>query len=247
MPNGKICIALKFDLIVSRRPSAEQSLIESEVSKVKPESTPSHLGITSPGRSRQSRSPSIASLVEGLGKLYIQIKSAEGLPSMDSTGDTNPFVRCYLLPSVTPSGKRKTPVVHKSLNPVWNEQFFYKRQQIEDLKTSRALEVTVWDMDRRGTHGFMGCVRLGPNPFTPGNAQEAWMDSSGEEVMHWEEALDNPEEWVERWHVLRPSSSPRVRGGKKAGVTGEAHDTGGSNEDESESSSSDENGEGVSK
>ena len=145
------------------------------------------------------------------------MKRAEDLPSMDSGDSTNPFVRCYLLPNVHLRGKRKSAVIPKTLNPVWNEEFSYKMVYSEDLRTERALEVTVWDMDRRGTNSFMGCVRLGPNPLTFGHAQvEDWMDSFGEEVIHWEEMLANPGEWVEHWHTLRPSSESLRKDVKRA-------------------------------
>ena len=124
-----------------------------------------------------------------------------------SSEDTNSFVRCYLLPNVKLAGRRKTEVVLNTLNPVWDEEFLYKAVYYDDLRTERVLELTVWDMDRRGTNSFMGCIRLGPNPLTVDNPQEVeWMDSSGDEVTHWEEMLANPGEWVERWHALRPST-----------------------------------------
>ncbi len=227
MPNGKICIALKFDEYCSRRPSIEPGADSGAPKGRSGSGSATHLGVALLGLTKHSRSPStqsIGSLIEGMGILYIQIKRAEGLLSMDSTGDTNPFVRCYLLPYVADSAKRKSAVVEKSLNPVWNEQFIYKRQQLDDLKTERALELTVWDLDRRGTNSFMGCVRLGPRPLNAGyNKEEDWMDSFGEEATHWEETMANPEEWVERWHVLRPSSKPLPKPGKgKKGDTGVA-------------------------
>ncbi len=150
---------------------------------------------------------SLQSWESTLGTLHIRVKRAKDLPSLDSTDNTNPFVRCYLLPNVKLGGKRKTAVIPKTLNPVWDEEFSYKMTYFNDLQTERVLELTVWDMDRRGTNSFMGCVRLGPNPLTAGHAKEEdWMDSFGEEVRHWEEMLANPGEWVERWHVLRPST-----------------------------------------
>lgn len=247
MSNGKICIGLKFDqyLVTSRKPSAEPE--ESEASSERPAATPKHLGDV--GLIKSSRSPSIqstGSLDVNKGNLFVQIKSAEGLLSMDSSGDTDPFVRCYLLPFKTPSSKRKTAVVQKSLNPVWNEEFVYKRQHMEELHTQRALEVTVWDMDRRGTYSFMGCVRLGPDPLAAGHAQEEeWMDSSGEEVAHWEEMLANPEEWVERWHVLRPSSKPLPKTTSKKKKRESGVVDGAEEESESDDGSSDSGSEGV--
>ena len=59
------------------------------------------------------------------GKFRIRVISAENLPAADSAGDTNPFVRCFLLPVMGISGKRKTSVVPKTLNPVWEEECSY--------------------------------------------------------------------------------------------------------------------------
>ena len=226
MPNGKICLALKFEPYLSRRPSAEPESLKERADSLQTASpvavavqgrssslqTPTHLtGLAKTDRSASIMSVGGSSIVAGMGKLHIEIKSAKGLLSMDTNGDTNPFVRCYLLPTITQSGKRKTVAVPKTLDPEWNEEFVYKYQHCETLETEKVLEVTVWDRDRRGTHGFMGCIRLGPKPSAD---DEGWMDSSGEEVTHWEEMLANQDEWVERWHVLRPSSKP-LRGGKR--------------------------------
>ncbi len=192
-PNGKICIALKYLPARSRSSTLPANMSPSSMS----------LGDL-PKLARSSSTQPYENMIYALGTLHICVKRAENLPSID---DTNPFVRCYLLPNVKLGGRRKTSVVPKTLNPVWDEEFSYKMTYFKDLQTERALELTVWDMDRRGTNSFMGCVRLGPNPLTGGHAKEEdWMDSFGEEVRHWEEMLANPGEWVERWHTLRPST-----------------------------------------
>ena len=35
-----------------------------------------------------------------------------------------------------------------------------------------------------------------------------WMDSTGNEISHWQNVLDNPNEWVYCWHLLRPKITP---------------------------------------
>lgn len=159
-----------------------------------------------------------------LGKLRIRIRSAEGLPSMDSAGDTNPFVRCFLLPNLSLTGKKKSSVAERTLDPVWEEELVYDMVKLEELTCSRALEVSVWDMDRRGTNSFMGAVRLGPEPHPLGSSGGPdWMDSMGEEVAQWELMLANPGEWVETWHQLRPSlSSLHAKHRAEHGVEGGA-------------------------
>lgn len=139
-----------------------------------------------------------------VGTLHIQVKSAEGLPSTDTTGDTNPFVRCFLLPNTTLGGKRKSSVRERTLDPVWEEEFEYNLVKFDELVVQRVLEVSVWDRDRRGTNSFIGGLRLGPDTIGT-NGVPDWMDSTGEEASQWERMLTSPGEWVVSWHTLRPS------------------------------------------
>jgi len=143
-----------------------------------------------------------------LGTVSVAIKQARDLPNMDTRSLTDGFVKCYLLPDRSASGKRKTKVVNNNLNPVWEEEFVYKNVALEKLAAERVLEVTVWDYDVGASNDFIGCLRLGP---TPGHAAKHsnWMDSVGEEVSHWEAMLAHPGEWVEKWHTLRPTMDPR--------------------------------------
>ena len=142
--------------------------------------------------------------------LKIVIKQARDLPNMEAKGVTDGFVKCYLLPDRSTSGKRKTKVVKNSLNPVWEEQFTYNKLTLEELSRERVLEVTIWDYHKHGSD-FIGGLRLGP---TPGRAakQKDWMDSIGEEISHWEATLAHPGEWVEQWHTLRTTMDPRSVG-----------------------------------
>ncbi len=121
---------------------------------------------------------------------------------MDPYSLTDATVKLYLLPNRSSSSKKKTDIIKNTLSPTWNEDFEFKFVNLKELKTSRVLEATVWDYDRRGSNEFIGGLRLGP---LPGDASEEWMDSIGEEVSHWEEAMSHPDEWVSRWHDLRSS------------------------------------------
>ena len=142
-----------------------------------------------------------------IGTLHIAVHQAEDLPIMDEHGLTDATVKMYLLPNQSSSGKRKTQIVKHSLSPVWSEQFSYDNICLEDLTMGRVLEVTVWDYDRRGSNDFIGGLRLGPAPGSVAKHKD-WMDSIGDEVTHWEDMLARPGEWVEKWHVLRPSMEP---------------------------------------
>ena len=149
-----------------------------------------------------------------LGKLIILVKQAEDLRPSDMNAQINPFARCYLLPTRLVDSKKKSRVFINTLNPVWNSEIEYPHVSLEDLESSRALEVTIWDRDRRGVNEFIGGIRLGPDPLACSDSTE-WMDSIGDEVTHWEAALARPGEWVEQWHNLRPSMSSLNQNAKK--------------------------------
>lgn len=164
------------------------------------------------------------SVRQGLGKgvLYVSVKEATGLPQMDPNGLTDAMVKMYLLPSRLNITKKKTRVINNDLNPIWNEEFEFRRVSLEDLRSSRVLELTVWDYDRRGCKDFIGCLRLGPNPSSCSSPREGWMDSAGEEVVQWEAMLSNLGEWMEQEHCLRPlivdlvvQEGPASRGQKR--------------------------------
>ena len=142
------------------------------------------------------------------GVLNILIKQAKDLPNMDAKGLTDGFVKCYLLPDKSSSGKRKTSVIKNNLNPVWEEKFTYEKVTLEELSRERVLEVTLWDFNKGSSNDFIGGLRLGPAPGRATKHKE-WMDSIGDEVSHWEAVLARPGEWVEQWHTLRTTMDSR--------------------------------------
>ena len=141
--------------------------------------------------------------------LHVKVLKAEGLPLMDPAGSTNPFVRAYLLPNKTTAAKKKTKVIFNNTDPVWEEEMTYPLVPLNELETSRVLELTLWDHDRRGINGFIGGLRIGPDPIVAANP-EMWMDSSSDEISHWEAMLSQQAgEWVEQCHMLRPCMDPQ--------------------------------------
>lgn len=68
------------------------------------------------------------------------------------------YVKVYLLPDRTKSGKRKTKVKKHTLNPVFEEvlKFYMTISEIE----TRTLWLSVWHSDMFGRNDFLGEVTL---------------------------------------------------------------------------------------
>lgn len=69
------------------------------------------------------------------------------------------FENSYLLPDKNRSSKQKTPVIKRTVNPVWNYTFVYDDVSLQEL-SERALELTIWDHDRLSTNEFLGGIRF---------------------------------------------------------------------------------------
>ncbi|CAL8284500.1 unnamed protein product [Merluccius merluccius] len=123
----------------------------------------------------------------GKGGLSVGVKRCAHLAAMDVNGFSDPYVKTYLKPDLQKKSKHKTSVIKKTLNPEFNEEFFYEIS-FSDL-TSKTLEVTVWDYDLGKSNDFIGGVSLGCH-------------SQGESLQHWVDCLKNMGTKVERWHTL---------------------------------------------
>ncbi|XP_075439288.1 double C2-like domain-containing protein alpha [Ascaphus truei] len=121
------------------------------------------------------------------GGLLVGIVRCAHLAAMDVNGFSDPYVKTYLKPDVEKKSKHKTSVKKKTLNPEFNEEFFYKIGQIELQK--RSLEVTVWDYDLGKSNDFIGGVTLA-------------MGAKGECLKHWMECLSSTNQRTEHWHTL---------------------------------------------
>uniref|UniRef100_A0AAQ4RF91 C2 domain-containing protein n=1 Tax=Gasterosteus aculeatus aculeatus TaxID=481459 RepID=A0AAQ4RF91_GASAC len=121
------------------------------------------------------------------GGLCVGVKRCAHLAAMDVNGYSDPYVKTYLKPDVQKKSKHKTAVIKKTLNPEFNEEFFYEIT-FSELAT-KTLEVTVWDYDLGKSNDFIGGVSLGCH-------------SQGETLQHWIDCLKNKGEKVERWHTL---------------------------------------------
>ncbi|XP_071848646.1 double C2-like domain-containing protein beta isoform X3 [Apostichopus japonicus] len=119
-------------------------------------------------------------------QLQVGIIRCAGLASMDVNGYSDPYVKLYLKPDTGKKTKQKTALKRKTLNPEFNEDFYYDVKHNELAK--KTLEITVWDKDI-GKNDYIGGVQLGIN-------------AKGERLRHWFETLKNIDKRFERWHTL---------------------------------------------
>ncbi|XP_028913951.1 double C2-like domain-containing protein alpha [Ornithorhynchus anatinus] len=125
--------------------------------------------------------------------LLVGIVRCAHLAAMDVNGYSDPYVKTYLRPDVEKKSKHKTAVKKKTLNPEFNEEFFYE-MELPALAT-KTLEITVWDYDIGKSNDFIGGVSLGPG-------------SQGEALKHWGECLRRPDTALEHWHTLTSELPP---------------------------------------
>lgn len=121
------------------------------------------------------------------GGLLVGVLRCAHLAPMDANGYSDPFVRLFLHPNVGKKSKYKTSVRKKTLNPEFNEEFFYAGAR-EEL-AQKTLLVSVWDYDLGTANDFIGLVQLSGQ-------------ASGERQRHWRECLDHSDQRLELWHVL---------------------------------------------
>ncbi|XP_038151155.1 double C2-like domain-containing protein alpha isoform X2 [Cyprinodon tularosa] len=121
------------------------------------------------------------------GGLCVGVRRCAHLAAMDVNGFSDPYVKIYLKPDIEKKSKHKTAVMKKTLNPEFNEDFFYEISLSE--LTQKTLEVTVWDYDLGRSNDFIGGVCLSCR-------------SQGDALRHWMDCLKNKGRRVERWHIL---------------------------------------------
>ncbi|XP_066246209.1 uncharacterized protein [Euwallacea similis] len=93
------------------------------------------------------------------GALEIQIKQCKDLAPVDvKRNRSDPYVKVYLLPDKSKSGKRKTKVKKHTLNPVFDECLKF-HMSINELEL-RTLWISVWHSDMFGRNDFLGEVTM---------------------------------------------------------------------------------------
>nr|XP_048291120.1 synaptotagmin-like protein 2 isoform X2 [Myodes glareolus] len=97
--------------------------------------------------------------VESLRELHVFVAQCKDLAAADAKKQrSDPYIKTYLLPDKGKMGKKKTLVVKKSLNPVYNEILRYKIER-QVLKTQK-LNLSVWHRDTFKRNSFLGEVEL---------------------------------------------------------------------------------------
>ena len=138
-----------------------------------------------------------------------------------------PFCCSHLLPDY--KKKFKTKVFKDSTNPQWNDTFVFEKLKLEDLRSNRVIELTVWDLVKSKQYDFIGGLRIGPRPRHDINAP--YMDSSDTELSHWMAIIDTPGQSVERSHTLRQNMNPRTITIATSEPSGEVANQSGANEE----------------
>uniref|UniRef100_A0A8C6A5A9 Rabphilin 3A n=1 Tax=Marmota marmota marmota TaxID=9994 RepID=A0A8C6A5A9_MARMA len=122
------------------------------------------------------------------GGLIVGIVRCVHLAAMDTNGYSDPFVKLWLKPDMGKKAKHKTQIKKKTLNPEFNEEFFYDIKHSDLAKKS--LDISVWDYDIGKSNDYIGGCQLG-------------ISAKGERLKHWYECLKNKDKKIERWHQLQ--------------------------------------------
>ncbi|KAK8395709.1 hypothetical protein O3P69_005651 [Scylla paramamosain] len=122
--------------------------------------------------------------------LIVGVVRCAHLPSMDSNGFSDPYVKVQLKPDPTYK-KYRTAVKWRNLNPEFNEEFLFEVRRNELPK--KLLDIRVYDKDVGRSDDFIGGLQLS-------------QDSTGTELRHWYDALQYPDRRHDRWHQLQSLS-----------------------------------------
>ncbi|POI26565.1 hypothetical protein CIB84_009685, partial [Bambusicola thoracicus] len=92
------------------------------------------------------------------GGLIVGIVRCVHLAAMDANGYSDPFVKLWLKPDMGKKAKHKTQIKKKTLNPEFNEEFFYDIKHSDLAKKS--LDISVWDYDIGKSNDYIGMFSL---------------------------------------------------------------------------------------
>ncbi|KAM9220594.1 synaptotagmin-like protein 2 isoform 2-T2 [Dugong dugon] len=157
--------------------------------------------------------------VDSLKELHVFVAQCKDLAAADVKKQrSDPYVKTYLLPDKGKMGKKKTVVVKKTLNPVYNEILRYKIEK-QILKTQK-LNISVWHRDTFKRNSFLGEVELDLETWDWDNKQNKqlkWYPLKRKTAPVAIEAENRGEMKLALQYVPEPSP------GKKLPTTGEVH------------------------
>uniref|UniRef100_Q99N50-11 Isoform 11 of Synaptotagmin-like protein 2 n=1 Tax=Mus musculus TaxID=10090 RepID=Q99N50-11 len=157
--------------------------------------------------------------VESLKELHVFVAQCKDLAAADVKKQrSDPYVKTYLLPDKGKMGKKKTLVVKKTLNPVYNEILRYKIER-QFLKTQK-LNLSVWHRDTFKRNSFLGEVELDLETWdwdSKQNKQLKWYPLKRKTAPVALETENRGEMKLALQYVPEPSP------GKKLPTTGEVH------------------------
>ncbi|XP_077316876.1 synaptotagmin-7 isoform X2 [Lithobates pipiens] len=120
--------------------------------------------------------------------IIVNIIKARNLKAMDIGGTSDPYVKVWLMYKDKRVEKKKTVVMKRCLNPIFNESFIF------DIPTEKLREttiiITVMDKDRLSRNDVIGKIYL------------SWKSGPGE-VKHWKDMISHPRTAVAQWHQLK--------------------------------------------
>ncbi|XP_072277855.1 synaptotagmin-7 isoform X3 [Pyxicephalus adspersus] len=120
--------------------------------------------------------------------IIVNIIKARNLKAMDIGGTSDPYVKVWLMYKDKRVEKKKTVVMKRCLNPVFNESFIF------DIPTEKLREttiiITVMDKDKLSRNDVIGKIYL------------SWKSGPGE-VKHWKDMISHPRTAVAQWHQLK--------------------------------------------
>nr|XP_033783979.1 synaptotagmin-7 isoform X8 [Geotrypetes seraphini] len=120
--------------------------------------------------------------------IIVNIIKARNLKAMDIGGTSDPYVKVWLMYKDKRVEKKKTVVMKRCLNPIFNESFIF------DIPTEKLREttiiITVMDKDKLSRNDVIGKIYL------------SWKSGPGE-VKHWKDMIAHPRQAVAQWHQLK--------------------------------------------
>uniref|UniRef100_A0AAY4BG75 Synaptotagmin-7 n=1 Tax=Denticeps clupeoides TaxID=299321 RepID=A0AAY4BG75_9TELE len=120
--------------------------------------------------------------------ITVSIIKARNLKAMDIGGTSDPYVKVWLMHKDKRVEKKKTVVMKRCLNPVFNESFPFDVPAHVLRETT--IIITVMDKDRLSRNDVIGKIYL------------SWK-SGPAEVKHWKDMIGHPRTAVAQWHALK--------------------------------------------